>query len=433
LQSQSFPVIVSPLRLLAGLPSFLVIGEVQITMPFIRLILLTFSVLICLGASLVETVRAQEPAQQRPRRVNVEGAQAQKPDPAKTSNDEIDEGDVVRVDTQLVSVPAVVTNSSGRPLTGLRTENFLLFENGRQQRITDFATTEAPFEIALLLDTSGSTRADVSLIRQAANAFIEALRPGDRVALVGFNTVRQGGSVTALPEVLSKLTGDRKELRLAIERLGSSSGTPFYDGLAVIANEIFMDAPAAEMRGRRALVALSDGVDSASESDFQTARSRLTRGGIASYFIQVNTEDFVEERLLRDCGDDGAVVLSRKQLERYRRLFFPKARREDYVDFCGMGQFERMQISRDLYNLARREMNELATATGGNNFLAASLQDARAAFAKVANEIGTQYSLGYYPDNKTRDGKFRTIRVEIQGLPEKAQVKAREGYYAPKS
>ncbi|HWN10185.1 MAG TPA: VWA domain-containing protein [Pyrinomonadaceae bacterium] len=388
---------------------------------------------MCTAVPLVETVRGQEPAQQRPRRVTVEGTASQKPDPTKPANDEVDEGDVVRVDTQLVSVPAVVTNNAGRPLTGLRTENFLLFENGRQQRITDFATTEAPFEIALLLDTSGSTRADVSLIRQAANAFIEALRPGDRVALVGFNTVRQGGSNTAVPEVLSKLTGDRKALRLAIENLGSSSGTPFYDGLAVIANEIFMEAPAAEMRGRRALVALSDGVDSASESDSQTARAKLTRGGIASYFIQVNTEDFVEERLLRDCGDDGAVVLSRKQLERYRRLFFPRARREDYVDFCAMGSFERMQISRDLYNLARREMNELAKATGGNNFLAASLQDARAAFAKVANEIGTQYSLGYYPDNKTRDGKFRTIRVEVQGLPEKAQVRAREGYYAPKS
>ena len=380
-------------------------------------------------------VDGQQPAQQqRPRRVTTqESGAAQKTTATASPVDEIDEGDVVRVDTQLVSVPAVVTNSTGRPLAGLRTENFLLFENGRQQKITDFATTETPFEIALLLDTSGSTRADVALIRQAANAFVEALRPGDRVAIVGFNTMRQRGSAIAAPEVLSKLTGDRKELRLAIEKLGSSNGTPFYDGLERVADEIFIDAPEADMRGRRALVALTDGVDSASESDFNTARQKLIRGGIASYFIQVNTEDFVEERLLRDCGDDGAVVLSRKQLERYRRVFFPKAKREDYVDFCGMGSFERMQISRDLYNLARREMNELAKASGGNNFLAATLQDARAAFAKVATEIGTQYSLGYYPENKTRDGKFRTIRVEVQGTPEKAQVRAREGYYAPKS
>ena len=75
-----------------------------------------------------------------------------------------------------------------------------------------------------------------------------------------------------------------------------------------------------------------------------------------------------------------------------------------------------MQISRDLYNLARREMTELAKASGGSNFLAATLQDARAAFAKVADETGTQYSLGYYPTNKARDGKFRAIRVEVQGL-----------------
>ena len=124
----------------------------------------------------------------------------------------------MRVETQLVSVPAVVTNSSGRPLTGLRAENFLLFENGQQQKIANFATTEAPFEIALLLDTSGSTRADVDLIRQAANAFIDALRPGDRVAIVGFNTARQGQSVAAKVEVLSTLTDDRKLLRKAIAR-----------------------------------------------------------------------------------------------------------------------------------------------------------------------------------------------------------------------
>ena len=111
----------------------------------------------------------------------------------------------------------------------------------------------------------------------------------------------------------------------------------------------------------------------------------------------------------------------------------PRAKPEDYVDFCKMGQFERMQISRDLYNLARREMNDLAKAAGGKNFTAGSLQDARLAFARVANEIGTQYSLGYYPTNKARDGKYRSIRVEVRGLSDKSEVRAREGYYAPKS
>ena len=185
------------------------------------------------------------------------------------------------------------------------------------------------------------------------------------------------------------------------------------------------------MRGRRAFVALTDGVDSSSNVEFETARSKLLRAGVASYFIQVNTEEFVENLLLKACGD-GGVVLSSKQLQRYRRVFQPRTRPEDFPDFCEMGSFERMQVSRDLYNLARREMNELAKASGGRNFAAASLQDARSAFARVAAEIGTQYSLGYYPSNKTRDGKFRAIKVEVQGVQDKPQVRAREGYYAPK-
>jgi Ca-activated chloride channel family protein len=92
-----------------------------------------------------------------------------------------------------------------------------------------------------------------------------------------------------------------------------------------------------------------------------------------------------------------------------------------------------MSISRELYNLARREMNDLARSSGGKNFLAATLQEARAAFARVALDIGTQYSLGYYPSNKARDGKYRAIKVEVKGLKEKTTVRAREGYYPPKS
>jgi VWFA-related protein len=376
---------------------------------------------------------AQQPSQQqRPRRVIPGDTQ----NPGKATpglpTEEVDEGDVVRVETQLVSVPAIVTNNAGRPLAGLRAENFLLFENGQRQTIANFATTEAPFEIALLLDTSGSTRVDVGLIRQAANAFIEALRPGDRVAIVAFNNARQGQNVAAKVEVLAKLTDDRKVLRGAIENLGSSNGTPFYDALEQIAANIFNEPPREEFRGRRAVVALTDGVDSTSDSDFPAARARLLRSGVATYFIEVNTEDFVEDRLLKDCQDDGRLTLSTKQLQRYRQVFYPRARSDDFVDFCQMGQFERMQISRDLYNLARREMDELAKASGGRNFLAASLPDARAAFALVATEIGTQYSLGYYPTDKARDGKFRAIRVEVKGAPEKAQVRAREGYFAPK-
>ncbi|HEY7786400.1 MAG TPA: VWA domain-containing protein [Pyrinomonadaceae bacterium] len=376
-------------------------------------------------------VLGQHKPKQRPRRVNdTQNESPQKP--STGTAEEVDEGDVVRVETQLVSVPAVVTSRGGRPMSGLRAENFVVYEDGQKQNIANFGTTQAPFEIALLLDTSGSTRADVVLIRQAANAFIDALRPGDRVAVVAFDTTTVGPDKLATVEVMSNLTEDRKQLRLAIDRLGSSNGTPFYDALERVANQVFRDPPRDELRGRRAIVALTDGVDSTSELDYSTASASLLRSGVATYFVQVNTEDFVEDRLLKDCQDDGRLTLSAKQLQRYREIFVPKARAEDYGNFCQMGPFERMQISRGLYNLARREMDQLAKASGGKNFAASTLRDARAAFALVAAEIGTQYSLGYYPTNKARDGKYRAIRVEVKGTPEKGQVRAREGYYAPK-
>src|SRR6266571_8352663 len=142
----------------------------------------------------------QQPAnQQRPRKVGSTSTNVNTPQsnqPQKSSAEEVSEGDVVRVETQLVTVPAVVTDRNGHPLTALRAENFVVFEDGKAERLTNFATTEAPFEIALLLDTSGSTREELGLIRDAANAFISALRSGDRVAVLAFkNAPANGGQL----------------------------------------------------------------------------------------------------------------------------------------------------------------------------------------------------------------------------------------------
>jgi Ca-activated chloride channel family protein len=382
--------------------------------------------------------RAQDETHQRPRRVGAQPAAtptpAAKQSPAKGAGgagEEVDEGDVVRVETQLVSVPAVVTDRTGRRLTGLRADDFQIFEDGRPQKIANFSTTEAPFEVALLLDTSGSTREEVGLIRRAARAFVEALRPGDRVAVLAFNTRQDGSEKLATVEVKAPLTDDRTELREAIENIGASNGTPFYDSLERVAKEVFRDRPKDEMRGRRALVALTDGVDSASESDFEEAREMLKRVGLVSYFVEVNTEEYVEDRLMEDCQDDGALRLSHAQLERYRRVIAPTADAADFSDFCRMGQFERMHASRTLYQIARQEMNRLARESGGKTFPVADLRDAQRAFRQVAEDIGTQYSLGYYPTNKARDGSFRNIRVTVRGVRD-AQVRARDGYRAPK-
>ena len=405
--------------------------------PFLRLTFMASFVvavwLLLANVSAESTVR-QQPTnqQQRPRTVGANQNTNQQPNKQPTnSSEEVDEGDVVRVETQLVTVPAVVTDKTGHPIPTLRQENFVVFEDGKPQRLTNFATTDAPFEIALLLDTSGSTREELGLIRDAANVFISALRPGDRIAVVAFNNEQSTRGPVAIVDLLSGLTDKRTVLRNAIANVRTSNGTPFYDALGRIGDEVFRAPAEDQFRGRRAVVALTDGVDSSSNSDIGEARARLARAGVASYFIQVSTEDYVEDRLLKDCQDDGRLTLSAKQLERFRRLFVPSAQKDDYSDFCRLGQFERMDISRQLYNLARREMDQLARTSGGRNFEAATLQQASAAFAQVANEIGTQYSLGYYPADKTRDGRYRQIKVELRGVKD-AVVRARDGYYAPK-
>src|ERR1051326_3885031 len=333
-----------------------------------------YRLLLILSVSLIALSIFPQQQAQRPRRVNSNTDQttevAKPAPPAPSGSQDLDEGDVIRTDTQLVSVPAVVTDSAGHPVSGLRPENFRLIEDGQPQTIANFGTTETPFEIALLLDTSGSTRDDVALIRAAANSFIEALRPGDRVGVVAFNQAQTVKDPIAVVEVLSPLTDDRESLRSSIENLGASQGTPYYDALEKVADSIFHDAPKDDLRGRRAVVALTDGVDSSSNSDFATAKMKLARAGVACYFIQVNTEDFVEDRLMKDCQDDGILALSQRQIQRYRELFFPKAKAENFDSFCQMGPFERMSISRELYNLARREMNDLARVSGGRSFVA---------------------------------------------------------------
>jgi Ca-activated chloride channel family protein len=340
-----------------------------------------------------------------------------------------EEDEVVRVETELVEVPVVVTDKTGKPLLNLKQTNFTVFEDGKTQELADFAATSAPFEVALLLDTSGSTRSDLQLIQRAAQSFIDSLRPGDRVSIVAFKTAIEGDRKASATDLVSELTDDRAALRSALERVSVSNGTPYYDGLIKIVEKVFGNAPKDEFRGRRALVALTDGVDSTSLSGFDEAREGLEAAGIISYFIQVDTRPFFEEGLLGPC--EGATRFSAAQIRRYYKSFGSRSNVEQTTNFCELGDFERLAISKKLYEIANIEMNSVARKSGGKVFPAGDLTDARMAFKSVAAEIGTKYSLGYYSSNGKRDGSYRKIRVELRGLPAGAQVRAREGYTAP--
>jgi VWFA-related protein len=198
-----------------------------------------------------------------------------------------------------------------------------------------------------------------------------------------------------------------------------------------IADKIFKTPPAKDLAGRRAIVALTDGVDSVSESEFAEVRQELQSKGVTSYFVQVNTQDFFEDRLLGDCDDPDLLRFSPAQMRRYYKSFVSSKKVERKTNFCELGEFERLAISKKLYEVARFEMKDLSDKSGGKIFPVESLREANAAFKQVATEIGTQYSLGYYSSNEKRDGTFRKIRVELKGIVG-AKIQAREGYTAPK-
>ncbi|MBV9215108.1 MAG: VWA domain-containing protein [Acidobacteria bacterium] len=340
-----------------------------------------------------------------------------------------DKDEIIRVDTQLVDVPIAVVDSKGMPVRGLTANNFVVYEDGKPQEIADFSTTSEPFEVALLLDTSGSTRNDLPLIQRAAADFIASLRPGDRVSIISFNTDRSGSVATAVSEVLCPLTDDRRSLALALQRVQVSNGTPYYDGLLQVAEKVYRDKPTEAYVGRRALVALTDGVDSTSAADFGSAKAELAQVGVISYFIKVDTRDFFESELMGDCNS--AIHFSAAQIRRYYKSIAMKGNAERAVSFCDLGEFERLAVSKKLYEIADAEMSDLARNSGGRIFPVDDLSEARGAFKSVADDLGTKYTLGYYPTNEKRDGTYRKIKVELKGLPAGTKVTAREGYTAP--
>ena len=350
--------------------------------------------------------------------------QTPRPTEKPTEKDE-----VIRVDTQLVEVPVAVVSASGMPLRGLKASNFTVTEDGKHQEIAAFSTTSEPFEVALLLDTSGSTRGDLRLIQSAAQYFIASLRPGDRVAIIAYSTERKNDQAFAVDELVSPLTEDRKALRTAIDNISTSNGTPFYDSLLKVVEKVFHDPPKDQYRGRRALVALTDGVDSTSVSEFDEVKEAFDTAGIISFFIQVDTRSDFEAQLLGDC--QSSIHFSAAQIRRYYRSIKGKPGMEKTLNFCQLGDFERLAISKKLYEIADEEMNELASASGGKIFPAGDFTEARNAFKSVADEIGTKYSIGYYSTNEKRDGTYRKIKVDIKGLPAGSKVRAREGYTAP--
>ena len=315
------------------------------------------------------------------------GSDASKPPagtPASSSNaaEEVSEGDVIRVDTQLVNVNvSVVDRGTNRGINDLTKNDFRLYENNVEQQIINFDSTSAPFNLVLLVDLSGSTTKIVDLIKSAARHFVEAARPFDRIAVITF----AGSQV-----VVSPLTTDHDALRQRINAIERPDGsTKLYDSLSFAMDEVFREARDSR---RNAIVVISDGLDS--------VLPNVTGEGSKLTYDEV----------LRQAKEfDGVIYSIWTDTQSYEPLS-PK------------------DIQQETFDLAHDQMKQLADEGGGTFYECEKLQDLAGAYDRVVADLGMVYTLAYRPSNKVRDGSWRAIRVNVNR--QDVVARGKRGYYA---
>lgn len=298
---------------------------------------------------------------------------------------EISEGDIIRVDSQLVALNmSVVDRNTNRGLVGLTQSDFRLFENGAEQKILQFESSSAPFDLMLLIDLSGSTRDVVSLIRAAALRFIDAARPFDRIGVITF----AGG-----PTLVSPLTLNRQELRQRVNGIDTETGdTKLYDATGFALAELLRGT---KNTRRTAVVLMSDGLDASIPG---VARGRDDQGSKLSYKDLINrVREF-----------DGVLYTLWLNTE-YEAL-------------------SPLDTQPEAFDAGYDRMKEMADAGGGAFYEVERLEDLAGAYERVVADLGTVYSLAYRPSDKNRDGKWRAIRVSVNRPA--AVARGKRGYYA---
>ena len=295
----------------------------------------------------------------------------------------VDDDEVVRVDSRLVTLNvSVVNRASGRGLTGLTQDDFRLFEDDAEQQIAQFESAAAPFDLLLLIDLSGSTAKVTDLIRAAALRFVNATRPQDRVGVVTF----AGGA-----NIVSPLTTDRRALREKIAVMERPGGdTRLYDAVGFTMEQFGEQASGSR---RRAIVLMSDGMDSTlpnvtgtgSTLAYEELRARVQEHDAVFYALWVNTEHY--------------------------EALSP------------------LDIQPETFDLAHDRMSQLSEAGGGVFYEVERLEDLAGAYERVVEDLGTVYSLSYQPTNKQRDGAWRNIRVRLPRHTE-AVARGKRGYFA---
>ena len=272
----------------------------------------------------------------------------------------------------LVSLNVTVTDTHGRFLTELDTGDFSIFEDGVKQDLAVFARMSAPIALVILLDTSGSMQPKIKTAQQAAVEFARRLRVQDVAQVIGFEShVR----------VVQDFTNSVPELEHAIRSTTTGGSTSLFNAIYVALNNLAR-APAVtdDALRRRAIVVLSDGEDTSSLLPFEETLDAAKRSDTSIYTI-----------LLRDPYEVHVLL------------------RENEGEFV---------------------MKQFAQATGGRAFVATDISQLRGIYSGIADELSSQYLLGYTSNNRKADGRYR--HVMVRAGRSNAVVRTRPGYYAPR-
>jgi len=337
------------------------------------------------------------------------GASVNAPAAVVATDEEVEAGDVVRIDTSLVAVPVSVLDRQGRFIPGLRREDFRVFENGVEQAIAYFEPSEKPFTVALLLDTSASTRFHLWEIREAAIAFAKQLRPQDRVLVVTFSD-----EVLLLTEA----TNDLEVVNAVIQtNANPGSATRLYDAVNLVIAERLN-----KIQGRKAIVLFTDGVDTASNlATFEGTLREAEELDALIYPIQYDTTDYM--RAMQNGGSVSVTTTTRGNWP------FGGSTSTQTIPVSPSGNLQAMGATRADYDRANQYLHGMADRTGGRLYRANDRQQLDQAFSSIAEELRRQYSLGYYEpsgDAPASGGDRRQITVRVN-RPNVA-VRARNSY-----
>ncbi len=318
------------------------------------------------------------------------GATRTTPAPTETPDD-IGDGDVIKVETNLVTMPVSVLDRDGRFISGLQQKDFRIFENGIEQDIEYFQSVEQPFTVVLMIDVSPSTQWQIEDIHQAAIAFIDQLRPSDRVMVVAFDDDVQ---------VLSRPTNNRYELRDAIRQARFGDGTSLYEAVDQVINQLLR-----QVQGRKAVVLFTDGVDTTSRrATSQSTVREVEESDALFYPIRYDTS--------RDMSGGYGYPAPRGGQSGIGGILGTILSGGSWPIPTGGGGGQR-GTSRSEYEAGRIYLESIAQNSGGRKFEADSLSNLDAAFSGIAEELRRQYSIGYYPDKVGTRGERKQIRIRV--------------------